>query len=97
MDGGFHRRLQHPLGPGDIFYTDWYYRSKIQFFLYKSVEFSDDHLLEGGVRVGYKCDRYDVAGFVRNVTNDESVVSGIDSNNLTAMVNEPRIWGVSSA
>ena len=86
---------EHPLGPGDIyFYTDWYYRSKIQFFLYKSVEFSDDHLVEGGVRVGYKWDRYDVAGFVRNITNDESAVSGIDFNNLTAMVNEPRIWGV---
>jgi iron complex outermembrane receptor protein len=86
---------EHPLGPGDIyFYTDWYYRSKIQFFLYRSVEFSDDHLLEGGVRIGYKWDRYDVAAFVRNVTNDESAVSGIDFNNLTAMVNEPRIWGV---
>jgi len=86
---------EHPVGPGDIyFYTDWYYRSKIQFFLYKSVEFSDDHLLEGGVRVGYKWDRFDVAAFGRNITNDESAVSGIDFNNLTAMVNEPRIWGV---
>jgi iron complex outermembrane receptor protein len=31
---------------------------------------------------------------VRNLTNDTSAVSGIDFNNLTAMVNEPRIWGV---
>lgn len=86
---------EHPVGPGNIyFYTDWYYRSKIQFFLYRSVEFSGDSLLEGGLRLGYKWDRYDVAGFVRNVTNDESAVSGIDFNNLTAMVNEPRIWGI---
>jgi iron complex outermembrane receptor protein len=86
---------EHPVGPGKVYaYTDWYYRSKIQFFLYRSVEFSDDHLLEGGVRIGYKTDRYDIAGFVRNVTNDKSAVSGIDFNNLTAMVNEPRIWGV---
>jgi iron complex outermembrane recepter protein len=86
---------EHPAGPGKIYaYTDWYYRSKIQFFLYRSVEFSDDRLLEGGVRVGYKTDRYDLAGFVRNLTNDKSAVSGIDFNNLTAMVNEPRIWGV---
>jgi iron complex outermembrane receptor protein len=86
---------EHPVGPGRIYaYTDWYYRSKIQFFLYRSVEFSDDHLLEGGVRIGYKTDRYDIAGFVRNVTNDKSAVSGIDFNNLTAMVNEPRVWGV---
>jgi len=86
---------EHPVGPGSLYlYTDWYYRSKIQFFLYKSVEFSDDKLLEGGIRVGYKWDRWDVAAFGRNITNDKSAVSGIDFNNLTAMVNEPRIWGI---
>jgi len=86
---------EHPVGPGSLYvFTDWYHRSKVDFFLYKSVEFSDDQLLEGGLRVGYKTDRFDVAGFVRNITNDESAVSGIDFNNLTAMVNEPRIWGV---
>jgi len=86
---------EHPVGPGSVYvFTDWYYRSKINFFLYDSVEFTDDKLLEGGLRIGYKTDRYDVAGFVRNITNDESAVSGIDFNNLTAMVNEPRIWGV---
>jgi iron complex outermembrane receptor protein len=86
---------EHPVGPGDVYiFTDWYHRSKINFFLYESVEFNDDQLLEGGVRIGYKTDRYDVAGFVRNITNDESAVSAIDFNNLTAMVNEPRIWGI---
>ncbi len=86
---------EHPVGPGDVYiFTDWYHRSKINFFLYEAVEFSDDQLLEGGVRIGYKTDRYDVAGFVRNITNDESAVSAIDFNNLTAMVNEPRIWGI---
>jgi iron complex outermembrane receptor protein len=86
---------EHPVGPGSVYvFTDWYYRSKVDFFLYKSVEFSDDKLLEGGIRVGYKTDRYDIALFGRNITNDESAVSGIDFNNLTAMVNEPRIWGI---
>ncbi len=86
---------EHPVGSGAVYvFTDWYYRSKINFFLYESVEFSDDKLLEGGLRIGYKTDRFDVAGFVRNITNDESAVAGIDFNNLTAMVNEPRIWGV---
>ena len=86
---------EHPVGPGSIYiFTDWYHRSKIDFFLYKSVEFSDDQLLEGGLRIGYKTDRYDIAAFARNITNDESAVSGIDFNNLTAMVNEPRIFGV---
>ena len=86
---------EHPVGPGSIYvFTDWYHRSKIQFFLYRSIEFSDDQLLEGGLRLGYKTDRFDIAAFGRNITNDESPVSGIDFNNLTAMVNEPRIWGV---
>ncbi len=75
-------------------FTDWAYRSKVQFFLYQSVEFSDDSMLEGGLRIGYRTDRYDFALFGRNITNDVSAVSGIDFNNLTAMVNEPRIWGV---
>ena len=86
---------EHPVGPGSIYvFADWYHRSKIQFFLYRSIEFSDDQLLEGGLRLGYKTDRFDIAAFGRNITNDESPVSGIDFNNLTAMVNEPRIWGV---
>lgn len=84
-----------PMGDGELYlFTDWSYRSKINFFLYESVEFQDGHLLEGGVRVGYKTDRYDIAVFGRNITGDDSAVSGIDFNNLTAMVNEPRIWGV---
>jgi len=86
---------EHPVGPGSLYvFTDWYHRSKVQFFLYESVEFSDDQLLEGGLRIGYKTDRFDIAAFGRNITNDESAVSGIDFNNLTAMVNEPRIWGI---
>ena len=74
--------------------TDWAYRSKINFFLYESVEFQDKQMLEGGVRVGYKTDNYDFAAFVRNITKDTSAVGGIDFNNLTGFVNEPRIWGV---
>ncbi len=85
----------HPVGNGEVYaFTDWAYRSKVQFFLYRSVEFSDDSLLEGGLRLGYRTDSFDVALFARNITNDVSAVSGIDFNNLTAMVNEPRIWGV---
>jgi len=84
-----------PVGNGAVYaFTDWYYRSKIQFFLYRSVEFSDDKMIEGGLRVGYRTDRFDIAGFVRNITNDASPTGGIDFNNLTSYVNEPRIWGV---
>jgi len=86
-----------PVGNGEIYaFTDWYYRSRVQFFLYNSVEFADDNLLEGGLRIGYRTDngKFDIAAFARNITNDESAVGGIDFNNLTAFVNEPRIFGV---
>ena len=88
-------RYAVPVGNGEVYaYTDWAYRSKINFFLYDSVEFNDDSMLEGGLRVGYKTDSYDVSAFVRNITGDTSAVGGIDFNNLTGFVNEPRVWGV---
>jgi iron complex outermembrane receptor protein len=64
------------------------------FFLYESVEFQDKRMLEGGVRIGYKTDAFDISAFVRNITKDTSAVGGIDFNNLTGFVNEPRVWGV---
>ncbi|WP_373474713.1 TonB-dependent receptor [Sphingorhabdus sp.] len=88
-------RYSIPVGNGEIYaYTDWAYRSKINFFLYESVEYQDKSMLEGGLRVGYKTDKYDFAAFGRNITKDTSAVGGIDFNNLTGFVNEPRIWGV---
>lgn len=87
-----------PVGSGEAYvFTDWAYRSKVQFFLYNSVEFSDDNMLEGGLRVGYRTATFDLAAFARNITNDVSAVSGIDFNNLTAMVNEPRVFGVEAS
>ena len=84
-----------PVGDGEIYaYTDWAYRSRINFFLYESVEFQSKNLLEGGLRLGYKTDRFDVSGFVRNITDTTEAVGGIDFNNLTGFVNEPRIFGV---
>jgi iron complex outermembrane receptor protein len=47
-----------------------------------------------GLRLGYRTDRFDVAAFARNITNDVSAVGGVDFNNLTAFVNEPRIFGL---
>ena len=84
-----------PVGDGEVYaFTDWAYRSKINFFLYESVEFQDKSMLEGGLRVGYKTDAFDIAAFIRNITKDTSAVGGIDFNNLTGFVNEPRVWGV---
>ncbi len=90
-------RYSIPTRDGEYFaHTDWSYRSKINFFLYESVEFAGKALLEGGVRAGYKWahDKYEVALFGRNITNRVQVIGGIDFNNLTGMINEPRTWGV---
>ncbi|MDB5433176.1 MAG: TonB-dependent receptor [Caulobacter sp.] len=86
-----------PYGNGEFFiYTDWAYRSKINFFLYESREYSDDRLLEGGLRLGYSYDggRWEAAVFGRNITNDKSLEGGIDFDNLTGFVNDPATYGV---
>jgi iron complex outermembrane receptor protein len=89
-------RYSIPMGGNELFFfTDWAYRSKINFFLYESKEFTGKELLEGGLRVGYRFhhDQYEVSVFGRNITNQIRVIGGIDFNNLTGMINEPRTWG----
>lgn len=81
---------------GEIFiYTDWAYRSKVNFFLYSSVEFQDNSLLEGGLRFGYARNdgTLEAAFYGRNITGDLSLTGGIDFNNLTGFVNEPTTYG----
>lgn len=82
---------------GEFFvFTDWVYRSRINFFLYESVEFQDRDLVEGGVRLGYAHESgdWEVAAFGRNILNDVSIEGAIDFNNFSAFVNEPPVWGV---
>jgi iron complex outermembrane receptor protein len=86
-----------PLGDGELFaFTDWAYRSKINFFLYQSAEYQDGHMLEVGLRLGYRAPgaRWEVAVFGRNIFNDRSLEGGIDFDNLTGFVNDPRTVGV---
>lgn len=91
-------RWSMPAGDGGEFYvfTDWVYRSEVNFFLYESVEFTGDSMLEGGLRLGYSWDNgsKDVALYGRNITDELVILAGIDFNNLTGMVNEPRTVGV---
>jgi len=82
---------------GEYFvYTDWAYRSKVNFFLYEATEFTGKALLTGGLRVGYNWDggKYELAAFGRNITNRIVAVGGIDFNNLTGFINDPRTFGV---
>ena len=74
---------------------DWAYHSEKHFFLYESVEFKRD-AFELGMRLGYAFSnaKYEVALFGRNILDAEIVRNGIDFNNLTGMMNDPRIIGV---
>ncbi|HEY8977370.1 MAG TPA: TonB-dependent receptor [Burkholderiaceae bacterium] len=86
-----------PVGNGEYFvYTDWSYRSEVNFFLYESKEFTGKAMTIGGLRAGYDWSdgKYEVAGFVRNLTNQIRVTGGIDFNNLTGFINDPRTYGV---
>ena len=51
---------------------------------------------DGGLRAGYNWDdgKYQVSIFSRNILNEVVAVGGIDFNNLTGFINEPRTWGV---
>jgi iron complex outermembrane receptor protein len=95
----FTARWSKEVADGEVFiYTDWAYRSEVNFFLYESTEFTGKALLEGGVRVGYAWDgddaEYELAVFGRNITDEEQLTGAIDFNNLTGYVNEPRFWGI---
>lgn len=92
--------LRYGIPVGDdgevFFYTDWSYRSEVNFFLYESKEFIGQPLLEGGAKIGYTWagGAYEASVFCRNCTNQIRATGAIDFNNLTGFINDPRIVGV---
>jgi len=66
-------------------------------FLYESEEYntSGNFELGGKVGVSFSDDQYEVAVFARNLTDEVNLAGGIDFNNNTGFVTEPRIVGVS--
>ncbi|MEZ5680116.1 MAG: TonB-dependent receptor [Erythrobacter sp.] len=93
-------RYAVPMGSdGEIFvFTDWTYQGKTNFFLYESEEFNANGQVEGGLRIGYARNdgSFEIAAFVRNITDADNVKGGIDFNNNTGFVNDPRVFGVSA-
>ena len=90
-------RYNVPLADGNFFVVgDYSWRSKVNFFLYESVEFTGKPMGEVGLRVGYNWagGKYEVAAFTRNASNQRRITGGIDFNNLTGFINEPRVIGV---
>ncbi|MEO0465108.1 MAG: TonB-dependent receptor [Pseudomonadota bacterium] len=92
-------RYSYPITGGELYaFTDWAYKGDTNFFVYESVEFSQDGYWEGGLRVGYASDRgYDVSVFGRNILDEEALTGGIDFTTLTGFVNEPQTFGVELA
>jgi iron complex outermembrane receptor protein len=92
-------RFNLPIGNGgELFaFTDWNVQGKTNLFLYESKEFYTDGNFEGGLKVGYAREdgSWEVALFGRNITDESNIKGGIDFNNNTAFVNEPRVIGVS--
>jgi len=79
-------------------FTDWAYQGRTNFFLYESREFVTDGQIEGGLRIGYgaRDGSWELALFGRNITDADNVRGGIDFNNNTGFVNDPRTIGVSA-
>jgi iron complex outermembrane receptor protein len=94
----FTLRYTKELADGNFFASgDISYRSKINMFLYESVEFEGKKLVETGLRTGYTWSEgdyeYEVAAFVRNLFDEQQVIGAVDFNNNTGIVNEERYIG----
>jgi len=76
--------------------TDWNVQGYTNFVLYKTKEFHSDGNFQGGLKVGYQGGngKYEIAYFVRNVTNEKNLI-GVIENYMAAVLNEPRVMGVS--
>jgi iron complex outermembrane receptor protein len=94
--GNVNAHYELPLANGGsaFFNTDWATRSWINYFLYTAAEFKGRSLTEGGLKVGYRTPNgWELAFFGRNILNQIRSISAIDFDNLTGMINDPRIWG----
>ncbi|GLP96642.1 TonB-dependent receptor [Paraferrimonas sedimenticola] len=97
VTGNLTARWSQEVGNGEIFaFTDWSYQGKTNLFIYESQEFNTSGQFEGGLRLGYVNFGYDleVALYGRNITDESNIKGGIDFNNNTAFVNEPRRYGI---
>lgn len=90
-------RYSVEMGEGELYvYTDWFVEGEKNLFIYESTEFRTNGDFEGNLRVGYIWNDggYEVSAYAQNITNEHNVKGGIDFNNNTAYVNEPRRFGL---
>ncbi len=86
-----------PVGNGGELFgqLDYAYQGETSFFIYEAAEYIAGEESELGLRLGYRRadGSWEIALFGRNITDNEILRGGIDFNNNTGFVNEPRIWG----
>ncbi len=77
-------------------YTDWYVQGYTNFFLYKSAEYHSNGNYEGGLKIAYVFPdkTTEIALYARNLTDQANLQGGIDFNNLTGFVGDPRVIGI---
>ena len=74
---------------------DFNMQGKTNFVLYRTAEYRADGNFELGGKIGYSFGRYEVAAFVRNLTNEKNLIDVIDTNNYRAGIyNDPRTFGL---
>ena len=86
-----------PFGPNAelYLYTDMSYRTDMNFFLDRETEFVGPSLFQLGARIGYTWSdkKYELAAFCRNCGNQIRNIGGINFENFTGFINDPRIVG----
>lgn len=91
-------RYSVPINGDDELYVlaDYVNQGDANFFLYESAEYHSGSIFEAGLRAGYVANggQWELSAFARNITDEENLKGGIDFNNLTGFVNEPRIFGL---
>ena len=91
-------KYTYPLGDGSSLfaYTNWWWQGYTNFFLYKSKEFHSNGNYEGDLRLGWTSPskRYEVYGYIQNITDKQNVQGAIDFDDLTGVVGDGRVVGV---
>jgi iron complex outermembrane receptor protein len=92
-------RYDLPIGGGDdrlFIAADFNMQGKTNYVLYRTVEYTSSGNNELGGKIGYAFDKFEVAAFVRNLTNNTNLVDVIDTSNYRAGIyNDPRVFGLS--
>ncbi|HWU03713.1 MAG TPA: TonB-dependent receptor [Novosphingobium sp.] len=73
--------------------TDWNWQGYTSLVPYKTVEFTSNGNYEGGLKIGFDTGHYEIAGYVRNITDKRNLI-GVIENYMAGVYNDPRTFGV---